>query len=492
MKVAFIIPGKVEGKWLVREETRTRKEHFAYPPYQAAVFLSIIKKALPDAEVKVFDCQIEDWDSLCLKQKISIFKPDLAVCQLSAFYLTHDIQFCGFPGVFTIASISPSSIDVSEADALYSLPVDAYLKNEKEWTLFNALREFYSNNCIMNTPGLLIKDRQTGSLKDTGEAGINNGLDDLPFPDFRGINYGTYVDLREKALGIRYGIIETSHGCLFNCRYCSQARHSKKAVFKSAKVVNREIKYLKKNFNIEFLEFQDSEFGFNKQRSRDICRYMIEGDYQLKWVVNNRVELADEETLLLMKRAGCKEISYGIESADENVLKQLGKNVNLKKAIQVIDKTKKIGIKVNLFFMIGVPGETKESLIKSILFIKQTRPQIFGFAPYIPMPNTPIYHDLKLAGNLLDNDWNHYVEPFKDINAPMAYYHECYPTRKELLKTLEWVRRRAFFQLAFCDISRSISQRLLLLIGSVIYRERFRKAIPNLVYKSLLKFRKVA
>jgi radical SAM superfamily enzyme YgiQ (UPF0313 family) len=219
---------------------------------------------------------------------------------------------------------------------------------------------------------------------------------------------------------------------------------------------------------------------------------MIEGEYKLKWVVNNRVELADEETLLLMKQAGCKEISYGIESADENVLKQLGKNLNLKKAIQAIDKTKKIGIRVNLFFMIGVPGETKESLIKSISFIKQTRPQIFGFAPYIPMPNTPIYHDLKLTDNLLDNDWNHYVEPFKDINSPMVYYHKLYPTRKVLLKTLDRVRRRAFLQLAFYDISRSISQRFLLLIGFVFYRESFRKAVPHLIYKSLLKFKKVA
>lgn len=354
------------------------------------------------------------------------------------------------------------------------------------------MREFRSDGCIMNTPGLLIKDRKTGNLKDTGEADVSNSLNDLPFPDFEGINYGKYVDLREKALGIRYGIIETSHGCLFNCRYCSQARRSKKPAFKSAELVNLEIKYLKRNFNIEFLEFQDSEFGFNKQRSRDICRYMIEGEYQLKWVVNNRVELADEETLLLMKQAGCREISYGIESADKNVLKQLGKNLNLKKAIQAIDKTKKIGISVNLFFMIGVPGETKESLIKSISFIKQTRPQIFGFAPFIPMPNTPIYHDLKLAGNLLDSDWNHYVEPFKNINAPMVYYHKLYPTRKVLLKTLDRVRRRAFLQLAFYDISRSISQRFLLLIGFVFYRESFRKAVPHHIYKSLLRFKKVA
>jgi radical SAM superfamily enzyme YgiQ (UPF0313 family) len=235
-------------------------------------------------------------------------------------------------------------------------------------------------------------------------------LDQLPFPAFHLMpvhkyhpTLGTYRQL--PAMGVI-----GSRGCPFNCTYCaSPAFWGRQVRFRSAGNILDEIALLVKDFGIREIQLLDDTFTVAKNRFREFCALLSEADFRITWSCNSRVDSVDDELLKLMKAAGCHSISYGIESADEEMLERIKKRISLDQARTAIALTKKHGITCRASFMFGNPGETWKTMQKSVQFALETMPDFVVFNIIRPYPGTEVYEWACEMGGLMREKW--YMSP---------------------------------------------------------------------------------
>jgi radical SAM superfamily enzyme YgiQ (UPF0313 family) len=235
-------------------------------------------------------------------------------------------------------------------------------------------------------------------------------LDELPFPAFHLMpvhkyhpTLGTYRQL--PAMGVI-----GSRGCPFNCTYCaSPAFWGRKARFRSAGNILEEIALLVKDFGIREIQLLDDTFTVAKNRFREFCELLSEADFRITWSCNSRVDSVDDELLKLMKATGCHSISYGIESADEEMLERIKKRISIDQARTAIALTKKHGITCRASFMFGNPGETWKTMQKTVQFALETMPDFVVFNIIRPYPGTEVYEWARQMGGLMREKW--YMAP---------------------------------------------------------------------------------
>jgi len=187
----------------------------------------------------------------------------------------------------------------------------------------------------------------------------------------------------------------------------------------SAERALKEIAYVVKTFGIKEIDFFDSEFTIDKKRVIAICKGMIEKKLDVIWNCNARVDMVNEEMLKWMKKAGCFGIGYGVETSDEKIMETCKKRITLEQVERAVILTKKAGISPALYFMMGLPGETEETIKKTMQFAKKLgikynlRPQCTMATPY---PGTEFY---KLAE---ENMWiKEDVDQLEQTTASIAY-----------------------------------------------------------------------
>jgi len=169
----------------------------------------------------------------------------------------------------------------------------------------------------------------------------------------------------------------TSRGCPGGCTFCTiHLLWGRKFRSRSPQNVLNELKQTKRDFNVDHLQFEDDNLTFDIPRAKKIFRGMIKAGLNFKWNTPNGIALwrLDKETLKLMRESGCYFVKFAVESANQRVLTQLIKKPqNLKKIIPLINYARKIGMKVGSFFVVGLPGETKEEMQDSFDFPRRVK-----------------------------------------------------------------------------------------------------------------------
>ena len=232
-------------------------------------------------------------------------------------------------------------------------------------------------------------------------------LDKLPYPAwhiFPNKNFPMYA----------------GRGCPFRCTFCMRVLGDRLRL-RSVDNVLGEIEYLISKFNVRGSWFQDETFGVNKEWTHQFCNQLI--DLKLKrnveftWKANSRVNLADYDTYLLMKKAGCRELDFGIESGNQEILKMIKKNIKLGDAEKAINISHKVGITTNAFFILGHPNETLSTIIDTMKFAARLNSTGIAVGIMVPYPGTEIYKMAKKGEGgykFLSEDWNSYDKYFGD------------------------------------------------------------------------------
>lgn len=171
-------------------------------------------------------------------------------------------------------------------------------------------------------------------------------LDKLPFPSYSKLPMQKY----RSALGAArrspsIGMI-TSRGCPGQCTFCFSGMFGSKIRFMSPRRVLEHILYLKANYGIKEISFYDDTFTANRKRVEDLCRSMIDEKIDISWSCFARVDTVNPDILRLMKEAGCHQICYGFESADEDILKAINKKIDTDKSFRAVLWTKEAGIDI--------------------------------------------------------------------------------------------------------------------------------------------------
>ncbi len=197
----------------------------------------------------------------------------------------------------------------------------------------------------------------------------------------------------------------TSRGCPFQCIYCSKPVTGSKLRSLSPENVIKEIESLQKEYGIREIVFYDDSFTLDRERTMKICDLIIQNGIKLAWQCETRVNLVDKELLEKMKQAGCYLIAYGIESGSDRVLKILKKGITVEQVKKAVETTKKAGIRIIGYFMLGIPGETEEEIKQTIKFAKELDIDFAQFAIATAYPGTELYEIAK-AQNKITSDWS--------------------------------------------------------------------------------------
>lgn len=278
---------------------------------------------------------------------------------------------------------------------------------EGEVTIIELVESLLKKNELEKVKGIAF--RKKNKIIITPKREYISNLDLLPFPAFDLLsplkNYhsspGSYKNLP-------IGTIITGRGCPFKCTFCARGVFGNQVRLRSAKNIVDEIEILIKKFGAKEIRVWDDTFNVKPQRVIDICKEIMKRKLNFSWTCLCRINFAQEKMLKLMKKAGCWQISYGIESGNQEILNKIKKGITLKMAEDVVKMTKKIGIEVKCFFMIGLPGDTKETMRETIDFAKKINPDIATFSITTPFPGTEIYDLAKKTGEFKEISFENY------------------------------------------------------------------------------------
>jgi radical SAM superfamily enzyme YgiQ (UPF0313 family) len=239
--------------------------------------------------------------------------------------------------------------------------------------------------------------------------------------------------------------IITSRGCPYRCAFCSSSHLFGRWRGRSPQNMIDELDFLRTRYpKVESFLYMDDHFALNRKRVIEFCQLLIErGLNRYPWDCNSRVEHVDREMLGLMAKAGCRRIGFGIESGSPEILKNIGKKISLEKAEESIEMARKAGIEAFVFFMIGHPGETMETIDMSVQAAKKLK------SNYTIWSVTQVYPGTELARLQPVDNWVEYVyQP--EIDKPSKVTHPCIPvflpdgfTRETLKETAIKVIRRS-------------------------------------------------
>ena len=179
----------------------------------------------------------------------------------------------------------------------------------------------------------------------------------------------------------------TDYGCAFNCSFCIFSTLGFK--FRSVDNVIKELDFVK-SLGIKEIFFLDQTFGAIKNRNFELCERMIKKNYKFNWFCFSRVDVLDKETMILMKKAGCHTIIFGVESSQINTLKEYHKQYTHEQIIKTFRIASKLGIQTVGTFLFGLPEETKEDCLNTIKFAIKLKCDFASFNFATPREETEL------------------------------------------------------------------------------------------------------
>ncbi|UCH93746.1 MAG: B12-binding domain-containing radical SAM protein [Candidatus Aminicenantes bacterium] len=344
----------------------------------------------------------------------------------------------------------------SPRDVLDNIICNGVVRGEGEFSLLKIRENLARGSQAFDreVPGAVFYDEKKQLIMNPVER-IRN-LDILPFPA-----YHLFPPLKNYKVRSRQtptAAIITSRGCSQQCIFCSKDVFLDKVTFRSAENVLEEIDFLVEHYGVRQVDILDDNFMQKISRVQEILDGLIERDYGISVNLQSgvRTEKLDDAILNKMKKAGFYKIGFGIESADEKVLKIARKNLNLEKARQAVHSAKTHGFEVYGFFIIGLPGETEAAFQRTLNFAREVDFDIANFCMAIPFPGTELYNMVKDKGKFL-------VDTTKNINE--GFYAGNVFYEYEGIKAEDILRRYKRAYKEFYTLKRRI--RILLKIRSI-------------------------
>ncbi|MCP5003735.1 MAG: radical SAM protein [Planctomycetes bacterium] len=332
----------------------------------------------------------------------------------------------------TIVTISGGvHTSIFPLEAIEKLNFDFAVFGEGEYTLL----ELVSGHEPSKIDGLAYRNREGKVVVNKPRALIAD-LDEVPYPALFLYDSTKYHAPRVIYKNSPVAAIETSRGCSARCVYCYCANNSFNHTVrtKSAKRVVDEMEMVL-NLGYKEIHIWDDSFSGNMEHAKAVCDEIIRRKLRVCWNVYNgiRVNRVDEELLIKLKESGCYSVSFGIESGDKTVLNATKKGVNIEQMKRASLLCKKVGIKSMGFYMIGLPGETPETVGKTIELAKELDFDYHKVAIATPLPGTEYFDKLDKKGLIRSYEWSDYVfhskkrvAEYPGLNDDIYHYYNLF------------------------------------------------------------------
>ncbi len=424
MRVILINP-----KFRLPIDTRTT-------PHLGLAYLAAVSERRGD-EVRIYDADIEDQP---LAEALHEFKPHLIgitanTPQVKQAWRTAAAIKKEMDIPIVLGGPHPSVVSEDlDFESLRQPAVDLVVRGEGEgpWVEISNLVErfmrdqgFQSDNFAQRlmdpTLDLFREVKSTsyktsdGQLHRNPDGPVIADLDSLPWPAYHLFKMHRYTNLQpatDAVPGERSFSILTSRGCPYRCTFCSQSIMPIKWRARSPENVIEEWRHLVRDLGALEIGVLDDSANIRKNRLHQLADLLIaERLNHVPWIFVNgiRANLADYDLLVKLKRAGLKRTAFGVETGDEQMIIKIDKHVDHDTIRQAFKNAKAAGIETIGFFIIGLPGDTRETMQKTIDFAIELDPMIANFSMMTPYPGTIVYEQVKKHGRFLVQDWEDYV-----------------------------------------------------------------------------------
>jgi len=274
--------------------------------------------------------------------------------------------------------------------------------------------------------------RRDGQVTFNADRPFIANLDGLPLPRHDMLPLEAY---RIPMLKGPYSFIVTSRGCTGGCRFCiKHVSYQYSIRLRSPENIVAEIEMLC-DLGVRNIHMYADSFTVSRDQVMGLCRLIIESGIEIRWTCNSRVDYVDEEMLQTMARAGCWTISWGIESGNEQILRRVRKGTDPQKVARALAWSKRAGIRNWGYFIIGLPGETEETIQETIAFSKKLPLDLALFHIAAPYPGTPFFFEV------VENNWFRPGTQWEEIDMDRSTVLD-YPGLPA--ERLEYWQRRAF------------------------------------------------
>ena len=203
-----------------------------------------------------------------------------------------------------------------------------------------------------------------------------------------------------------YAVPVTSRGCPGQCTYCcTPKRWGRRIRFRSAANVLEELEELVARRGHEMLHIKDDTFSAHRKRVLAICEGVVERGLEFRWTCDTRVDCVSPEVLAAMRRAGCEHVSFGIESASPEILRNIRKRTDLAQALRATAWAREVGLDIRFYLMLGNRGETPATVRQTLEFVEKARPTEVCFSSFRVFPGTEEFDIACRRGQLSAEDY---------------------------------------------------------------------------------------
>lgn len=378
-----------------------------------------------DEEVGFYDFPAMDWGKDKLRELIKKERPQFVVFDATTPSIYSDIE-CG-----QIAKEEADSTVIMVGPHVSAIPegtlkdakgaVDIVCRGEYDYTVRDVIKALSIKGNLEDVDG--ISYVKNGEIKHNKNRELIKNLDELPFPAYHHLDIMKYFDGGKL---YPYLSMISGRGCPFRCIFClwPQVMHGRYYRFRSAKNVVDEMEYdLKKWPALKKGEifFEDDTFTVNKKRAMDVCKEIKERGLDVTWSVNARSDTYDAEMFKKMKNAGCRLLLVGFESGDQRMLDNMKKGITLQQSRDFVNGAKKANMVVHGCFVLGLPGETKESMENTIKFALELDLSTVQFSAAMPFPGTEYFDICEKQGLLKTRQWDKWLESSGEQSTVINY-----------------------------------------------------------------------
>lgn len=400
MKVLFVNPPQTASKY--------KFMGVIAPPLGIAYMAGVLQEN--NIDVEILDASAEDMDFKDVEKELLKRKPDLVALTALTPTIGRALETAQ-----VVKETLPDSIVVMGGyhptfnfiETLEDENVDIVIRGEGEYIMLNLVQALENQSNLHDVKGIVFEDKNSKEIVVNPEAPLIQDLDELPFP---ALNLLPMKKYRLLDMDTHMTTMITTRGCPMQCSFCSSAAmHGKKIRERSVENIVDEIEYLKTNYDIDTIAFMDDTFTLKKRKVMAICDEILKRNIEIMWGCTSRVDTLDEKLLKKMKEAGCITIFIGVESADQQQLDNMCKNTTIAKIENAFKIAHKLKIRTIASVALGMPGDTKEIMNKTVKFVHKLKPNYAIYSLATPYPGTRFYKEAFEKNLIKIKDWSKYT-----------------------------------------------------------------------------------
>jgi len=413
VKTLLLNPPAVRGVRYVREgrcEQRLSSFQYNMLPVSLPSTAALLRER--NHEVKILDATALNLTVAETIDAARAFSPGLVLINVSTPTFGGDAAVAlllkrALPGSFLVAF--GVHVTALPEESLKASRFDAVIRREPEVTAAALADTLAQGEPLHNVEGLSFRT-QWKNLEHPGPIAHNpdrpffEDLNLLPPPALDLIDHRHYP---APVSGDPHTLIVTSRGCPHQCTFCTaRLFYGSRLRLREPAAVVDEIEKVHREQGVKLFTFWSDTFTLDREHVLGICHELLKRGLNIRWMGNSRVDRIDEELLLLMAKAGCQVISYGVESGAQEILDRAAKGITIAQIVRAFDLTRKSGIQSAAHIIFGLPGESSATLRQTLRLVRKIRPDYVQFYGAIPFPGTQFYREAVAKKWLTTDDWD--------------------------------------------------------------------------------------